>query len=461
MGRRFLTLGAGEAVARLVAFGATVIVARRLGAESYGVVAFASAILLYFTYIAELGVETLGVRDIAEQPARLAAIVPSLVAIRLWIAAVLVVVGGALALLLLPQPDGAVLAVALLQLFPTAFSVRWVHLGLDRPGGVALARTAGEVVMAVLVVSLVHGGGDVARVPLAQFAGDALAALVMLGLLRRAGHLLAAGLDAAVARSMVHRSWPLVLHSMLGLIIFNADFVFLRVLRGASTVGMYAAAYTLVSFLLNLGVAYGASLLPALTRAANDRDGRQQLYFGAMAHVFAVGLPIAVGGTLVAGRIINLVFGASFAPSALALQLLLWSIPVALVRNVSQAALVAAGRQRDVLRTAVWAAVINLALNALIIPVYGMAGAAVSTLVTETVRTTLAVRYAGWTGVVLPGPTRFWRSLLAAGVMAGALLLMDRWPGPAAVAGGAAVYALALAVTGGLRILAGRPTLTV
>ena len=45
--RSFIGLGFGEAAARLVAFVTTLVIARRLGADSLGIVAFAFAILLY------------------------------------------------------------------------------------------------------------------------------------------------------------------------------------------------------------------------------------------------------------------------------------------------------------------------------------------------------------------------------------------------------------------------------
>jgi O-antigen/teichoic acid export membrane protein len=41
--------------------------------------------------------------------------------------------------------------------------------------------------------------------------------------------------------------------SLLGLAVFNGDTNFLRVLHGSAVVGYYAAAYTLISFLINIG----------------------------------------------------------------------------------------------------------------------------------------------------------------------------------------------------------------
>jgi O-antigen/teichoic acid export membrane protein len=256
---------------------------------------------------------------------------------------------------------------------------------------------------------------------------------------------------------VLRRGWPLIGHSLLGLVIFNADFLFLRALRGTAAVGLYASAYTLISFLLNLGVAYGFSLLPALTRAGSERGGaaRQPLYDGALAQVFAVSLPLAVGGSLLAPGLVGLVFGDGYLAAAAPLRVLLWSIPVALFRTVSQAALVAAGRQHDVMISAMWSAGLSIVLNIILIPPLGLVGAATATLATETVRTLLVMRYASATGLGLPGARRFWRALLAAAAMAGVVFALSGGHVLVAIAAGAAAYGVILAATGGLALSGG------
>ena len=398
----------------------------------------------------------LGVRDVAADPAQIQHVVPSLLAARLLIAAGLIVVTGAAGLLLLPQPDGAVLAAYAFTLIAIAGGTRWVHIGLEQSGRVALARIAGEGLNAVLVVLLVRGLGDLGRVPALQVAGDGIAAILLLWFLRQAGLRLTAALDWSVVRPVFRRSWPLVLHALLGLLIFNVDFFFLRAFRDSATVGRYAAAYTLISFVLNLGVAYGMSLLPAITRLSGDPSGERALYDKAMAQAFAAALPIAVGGALVAAGIMGVVFGSAYAPAAAPLRVLLCTLPVALARSVAQAALIARGRQDQVLRSVAWAAVVNIALNFALIPRYGMVGAAASTLITETVRTILSLAYVAREGLPLPPARRFWRAALAAAAMAAALLAVRPPSFWVALALGAASYALVLLLAGGIRLRPGR-----
>jgi O-antigen/teichoic acid export membrane protein len=169
-----------------------------------------------------------------------------------------------------------------------------------------------------------------------------------------------------------------------------------------------------------------------------------------------------MGGSLLAGALVQLVFGGSYAPAGAPLRILLWCIPVGLLRSVAHSALIARGRQDQLLLSVAWAAGINLILNFALIPRWGMTGAAIATVGTETVRATLALRYCGRGGLRFPSLRRFWRVLLAGGLMGGILALAGIGPLWLAIPVGGLVYLLGLYLLGGLSFPRGAlPELTV
>jgi O-antigen/teichoic acid export membrane protein len=457
----FAVLGAGEALARLVAFGATVFVARRLGASGYGILAVATAVVLYFNHFADWSVEIVGARELAQGTHGVDELAPPLIAARLLIALACVVLLSVAGFFFLPQPDGAILAATSFTLLAVAGSTRFVFLGTERPGGVATVRIAGEALALLLVILLVRDAGDLGNVPLARVAGDTVGVLVLALLLRSRGYALPVRSDPALVRPVLRRASPLVAHAILGLIIFNSDLIFLRALRDAHTAGLYAVAYTLVSFLLNLGITYGNSLLPVLSRLAADPPRQRELYDSATAQVLALGLPIATGGCLLAMPLIVTVFGAGYAAAGPVLQILIWSVVASLVRTVVQMALIAHHEQGFVLRTSAWSAAANLVLNALLIPRYGMPGAAFATLVTEVVRTVIALVYAGRLGMPFGVARRLLKPLAATAVMALALWKLPLPNVGIAIALGILVYGVVLAMTGGITLVGGKPVLAV
>ncbi len=451
VGLAFLKLGFGEAAARVIAFAATVYLARTLGASLYGVIVLATAVLLYLTFLTDCGVDALGIREVADAPTRLPSRLAETLGARLLVGIALAVITALVGLLVLPQPDGAILAIYAFTLLPFALGTKWAHLGLEQAGHASAGRVATEVVATVLILLLVRGPEDLARVPLAQLLGEGAGAFLLLRLLPSGMARLRAAIRPAAVRPLLARSWPLVLHALLGLAIFNSDFIFLRAFRDSTAVGLYAAAYTLISFFLNLGAAYTMTLLPVITRLRADRAASRALYDGAMAQVLAGAVPVAVGGFLVAAPIVGLVFGAEYVASAGPLAILIWTIPVALIRNVSQAALIAYERQDQLLQTVAWAAGVNVLLNLLLIPPLGMTGAAVATLVTEVVRTALAVWHVRGHGLPMAGPRRFARIAVAGVVMALVVWRSAGQPVLVTVGVGALAYGVALAAVGGIR----------
>lgn len=417
VGGTFLKLGGGEAASRLIAFAVTVYLARTLGASTYGIIVLASAILLYLAVLADCGVDMLGIHDVAAHRDRLDTLVPEVLGARLLAALGLIAMTAVVGLTLLPDPEGTVLVAYALTLVMVGLGTRWVHIGLDQAGRVAVARVATELVVAGIVVATVRGPADLGRVPLAQLVGEGVGAFLLLRMLPGGMARLRVRLRPALVGTLLSRSWPMVLHALFGLLIFNSDFIVLRILRDSAAVGQYAAAYTLISFFLNLATAYTMSLIPALTRLRDAPEAARGAYDTAMAQLQAGAVPVAVGGILVAPQAIALVFGAGYAGAATPLQVLLLLLPVAGIRHVAQGGLLAHGRQDQLLRTVSWAAGVNVALNLALIPRWGMAGAAAATVATELVRAVIAIRYTTCLGLPMTSARRFGRILAAAGVM--------------------------------------------
>ncbi|HEX7476744.1 MAG TPA: flippase [Polyangiales bacterium] len=454
--RSFLTLGAGEAVSRLVAFAATVYLARVLGAAGYGVIAFAAGVNLYLAKLADFGVEAVGTSEVARASEDLPRVVSAVMGARLAFTALLTALCVALALLCLPEPDASVLALYALTLLPIAASTKWLHLGRESAGPIGVTRIVGELLALALVVLLVHRPSQLRVAPLAQLAGDTLVVVALYLVLVRSGLGFRPRWDPSAALPVFRRALPLMTQILLGLFLYNSDLVFLRAMRDSQSVGFYAAAYTLISFLANLGVVYSMSLLPTLTRLQSDPAQELGLYHTALAQTHAVALPITLGGWLVAPAIIETAFGDGYRPAVAVLQMLIWAVPMSAFRNAPWAALVARGQQGLLLRATLYAVGANAALNVVLIHFYGMLGAAVSTVLTESLTGVLMLAYAAREGLSLPSLRRLWRPTLAGCVMALVLAMLGGQPLPTSIASGALAYGLCLVLLGVLKWQPGR-----
>ena len=442
--RNFVALGVGELAARVVSFLTVIYIARTLGAEAYGIVGFAAAVVLYFAGVADFGIEALGPREMAHDPKRVGPLAASVIAIRLLFSGVLALGIGLFGLLVLPNPDGHVLALQSLTLIAVGVSTRWVFLGMEKAGRVSVARVVGEVLRVLLVLLVVHSAADLLLVPLTQAIAELSTGLILLYLLWRHGAMGKIRMRLAEAWAILRSAFPLVVTTLLGLVIYNSDLLLLRTFQGPESVGLYLAAYTLIALLGNLGTAYGASLLPTLTRAEGLEGGQVGLYRASISHVVAVAIPIGAGGYLLAPQIIGLAFGPSYESSAPVLAVLILSIPFLLVRMILQTVLVSAGQQERVMRITGWAAAFNVLLNLVLIPRFGMMGAAFTTVLTEVVRLVVIQVYVRMQGFPLTGGGRVVHTLISTALMVGVLILASVETLWVAVPLGAVVYGIAM-----------------
>jgi O-antigen/teichoic acid export membrane protein len=99
--------------------------------------------------------------------------------------------------------------------------------------------------------------------------------------------------------------------------------------------------------------------------------------------LFMVSVPVAAGGTILANKILPLLYGDEFIPAVLAFQILIWAMPLISLHKLCSAMVTASHREKDQAMVRVLAALINLGLNLVIIPRFGLLGAAVITVLTE------------------------------------------------------------------------------
>jgi len=440
----------------VIAFLAYVYVARLLGASMFGVIGFAQAVVLYFAHLSACGTDLPGMRDVAQSPDHVRTLAPGIMTVRLLVSVGLMLLLAGGALLLLEMPESGVVALFALTLLAHGPNTRFIHLGLQNPRPVALSRTFGEALFLALVLALLRGPEDIGLVVWCQFLGDLSASALMVWALRRRGIDLPLRIDWERVAPVFRRSFPLVINILLGLMIFNADLIFLWAFRSTETVGYYNASYQLISFLINLAWAYSFSLLPALTRASVDSGDRRRLYENSVAQTFAVGLPLAVGGALLAPRIIGLVFGAEYEPAGLPLAVLVASVPFMLFKDVGMVTLIVGGRESTVMKMTAAAVVANIVLNLLVIPRYGMVGAACTTLATEVLRAGLTAWVVRSDGFGFVGWRRLWKSALAALVMGLAVWFAAPTSILTGIPLGVAVFVAVLVAVRGLRLRGAR-----
>nr|MBA3416106.1 flippase [Chloroflexia bacterium] len=446
----FLAMAGGEMAARLLTLLATVRLARVLGLDAFGALAFAAAVVLYFLLLSDFGLDLFGTREVAVLgEGERKALVEVVLGLRLMAATVAPLVLVPLALVLpVSGETKALVALSGLSLLPLAVTLRWLFIGLERPGVVAWATIAGQAAFLLGTVLLVTDPGDVWRVPAVQAGGELLTAVILLVAARRRLGPFRPRLDLAAWRRILPQSLPTLGADVARTAVYTFDVVLLGLLLSEAVVGRYAAATRLLLLVIVFGRVYYLAVLPALTRALRGGNGPAGV---ATLHLVARGAtlataPMMAGGIVLAAPILGGLFGPDYAAAAPVFQILAPTVMLVVVGGACRHALLVLGRQRVDARNVAAGAALNIALNLVLIPTLHAAGAALATTIAE--GAVLFWNRRAVMAAVAPlglGPTL--RSALgAAAVMAATLIPLRESPLVVSLPVGAAVYALALLV---------------
>jgi O-antigen/teichoic acid export membrane protein len=149
-------------------------------------------------------------------------------------------------------------------------------------------------------------------------------------------------------------------------------------------IGWYSAAYTLTRAFLVLTAAFSASLVLTLARehAKNPAVVRPWYYRSVKFSIF-LGLPLAIGGTLLADKIIQSAYGVEYAPAAVAFAILIWDTPLLMYTALGGNIATSIQKEGRSVRIYVAEAVLNILLNLYLIPRYGVIAACFATVATE------------------------------------------------------------------------------
>lgn len=391
--RNILRLSVGDVAARALSFLAFIYMARVLGVDGYGTVEFALSLIIYLQAFTEGGLDLWATREIARGK-DIRILVSQVVPLRLILGS-----AGFIGLLLfLPLfPDYPQLKLVLilfgLRAFTQALDLRWVFMGQEKMKWVAIGLIISQVVFALAVFGLVRGPEDILWIPIFQTIGNlAMAGYFIYQFLRSTpgGTLFRPTLRGI--KQALGPSFTLGASRGLSLLSFNFDTLLIGFMLSSATVGLYSAAYRPVIVVLTIATTYGLGLFPVLSRAfATDHDEFRRLVRNSLRLTATLAMPIGIAGTFLAKPGIELLFGSEYSEAAPVLQILSWTAVLVTLRGTFRQSLCAIGHQRVDLWNAVVASVINVSLNFVLIPKYGMIGAAIATVISEIVWVSFAM----------------------------------------------------------------------
>jgi PST family polysaccharide transporter len=361
-------------------------IARYLGPTQFGTYNYAIAFVALFAPFATIGLDKIVVRNILRDP--------SMIEATLGTAFVLKLLAGfftlclALGVIFLVRPTDTLTQwlvgiTGLCLIFQAFDTIDFWFQSQVQSQYIVYARNGAFLIVALIKIAMI-----VWSAPLIAFAWAVLAEIILgaIGLVvfyrmnRR--HLSDWRVNLKQVRTLMTDAWPLILSGLSIVIYMKIDQVMLGEMIGSRAVGIYSAVTKISEIWYFIPVAIISSVFPSIIKIKNlDQD----VYYSRLQKLFSFMILLACGisipMTFLSTKAVTMIYGSDFAQGGPILAVHIWASvfvflgvaqgPWDLVENLTKLSL---------WRTSA-GAIINIALNFILIPRYEAMGAAVATVI--------------------------------------------------------------------------------
>jgi O-antigen/teichoic acid export membrane protein len=378
----------GQLALRIANFIFTVLVVRTLGDEHFGQYSIVLAWAGLFSVIGDLGINQYLAREIARDKNQANALFWDTVILRLILAviATIVTVGGALVLTDYGTDIiiGIGLYTATYYFSALVAPLQSILSGHERLDVLSVMNVVSQIIFMVFAGLFLFLGLDFVWLVLAGVISMPIVAGMQYQVIRRNK------LGPPVFRlnrdlwwSLIRAGMPFAAVQLSLTFAFQVDTIFLAHYTNDAAVGWYGAAYRLTLTFLSLSRSFNEAILPTLAQEhANNPDTVRNWYYTSTRFIILIGLPIAVGGSILSGGITS-IYGQDFLPSALAFAILIWDIPFVMYHTFCGNIATSIRHEGSAARIYMSVGILNVALNAFLVPRFGMIAACFATVITD------------------------------------------------------------------------------
>ncbi|RMD91122.1 MAG: flippase [Calditrichaeota bacterium] len=380
---------------RLSSLVLVVLIARYLGAETYGLYAFVFSLANILAIFADLGINQLLTRELSAKPENQTRYFPIALGIK-FAATCLTLILALIISNFLPSLRSSILIVFLLNLShllrilsTTFFSVVRAHLQMKYE---SFAGLLNRLIALVGGATLIILGKDLVSI-LWIFVIAAMVELLYITYIVYSRFMkFKIVLNFFEQKRLIFSALPFLVLIALPIINYRFDSILLGLFSGQKATGIYNAAYVLILNFIIIQQIAGRLLLPLLAKVQEQQKTAFEEFYQDVIKLLVVIALFAV--LLVEGfgkEIIITIYGSEYLESVLCLKILIFAVIFMFASHVLSTALIALNQEKKVIKAWTVTVLMNIVLNMVLIPSYSYLGASIATVISEI--TLFAVNY--------------------------------------------------------------------
>ena len=377
---------AGRIVQMLLSLLVGVWTARYLGPKGYGTISYANSYITFFMAFCTLGINAVLVKDLSDQGDQAGTILGTTIGLRIvssFLSAIAVV--GIVGIVDYDEP--MTIAVATLCSLSLIFHVfdtfnYWFQYQY-KSKMVAIAALIAYIITSIYRLVLLALGRGLLWFALATSVDYIVLGAVLYFFYKR-HHGPPLRFCLSTGKQLLKKSYHYILSTMMVAIYGQTDKLMLKQMLDESSVGYYTTATTVCSMWVFILGAIIDSIYPTIIRLYKENyemyeRKNRQLY----AIVFYLSFLASFAFVLLGDIAIEILYGSEYRPASPVLKVVTWYTAFSYLGVARNAWYVCENKQKYIKYMYVLTAILNVGLNAILIPLWGAMGAAAASLVTQ------------------------------------------------------------------------------
>lgn len=359
--------------------------ARYLGPSQFGLLSFALSLVGLFAAFTSLGLQNIVVRDVVSEPDDAGRTLGTAFVLQAVFGTVSCILVFVTIKMIRPEDALAIKIVAIIGstlIFKASDVVRyWFESQVQSKYSVWVENGVMLITASTKIALIISGA------PLSAFAWVVLAETVAVSITlamvyaRKLRSTRSWTVHLSRARELIGDGWPVILSGIAVAIYMKIDQVMIGYMIGDESVGIYSAAVRLSEFWYFIAIGIIASVVPTLIKTKTLSDEQfvsetQKLYD----LMVLIALVVAIPFSFFAQEIVVLFFGDEYQSAGDVLAVHLWAAVFVFLGKASSNWFFVHNRQILILQRSLLGMITNIGLNALVIPKFGLLGAAWSTV---------------------------------------------------------------------------------
>lgn len=376
-----------QIIASICAFIWTVLMARYLGVDKYGIFGFATSLTAILAVTVDLGINTHVIRHVATDydsaPKYLGNAIPlkSIFGVGTMILTVII--------LIIMKTDELTFTVTLLfaieMIIKSLMSLLNGSFQAFEEGKYqGIGNTLLHTILLIFILITIFGDFGLFGVALSYILANLIAFTYTYYAFKKHISKPKFELDLKFCKKITRLSIPFAVIGLLYTIYYSIDMVMLTNMVGSYASGIYNATYKLISVLTLFYSVYTAVIFPVMSKFFNNDDTMLLISFEkSIKYLMLVIIPIAIATVIYSTDIIHLIYGHKYDAASSALSILIWTVCLLFISGAANSLLNASHKEVTVTKIYAIAAAFNIILNFFMIPYLSYDGAAITTVLSE------------------------------------------------------------------------------